>query len=58
MAIPAFELALKEMKMGDTVVLMARADYAYGKKGSRSMGKYAVPPYATVSFDLTLVDIQ
>merc|ERR1712232_1002795 len=33
MAIPAFELALKEMTPGDTASLVARSDYAYGKNG-------------------------
>merc|ERR1712241_160857 len=55
-AIQAFELALNEMRPGDSVSLLVRTDYAYGKGGLRSAGKFVVPPYATVSFDLTFVE--
>lgn len=58
MAIKAFDLALREMKPGDTATVLARCDYAYGRNGLRSEGKYLVPPYATVAYDLTLVEIK
>ena len=58
MAIKAFDLALREMKPGDTATVLARCDYAYGRNGLRSEGKFLVPPYATVAYDLTLVEIQ
>lgn len=57
-AIRAFELALPEMRVGDTAELVARCDYAYGKDGTRRGGELLVPPYATVGFDLTLVEIK
>ena len=58
MSIPAFELAVLEMRVGQTASLVARCDYAYGSKGLRGSGKFLVPPYATVQYDLTLVEIK
>ncbi|KAL9189684.1 hypothetical protein ACHAXT_009359 [Thalassiosira profunda] len=58
MSIPAFELVVPEMKAGQTASLVARCDYAYGCKGLRGSGKFLVPPYATVQYDLTLVEIK
>ena len=58
MSIPAFELAVAEMKVGQTVSLVARCDYAYGSRGLRGAGNFLVPPYATVQYDLTLVEIK
>lgn len=58
MAVKAFDLALSDMRVGDTASVIARCDYAYGSKGVRSMGKVVVPPYAMVSFELTLVEIK
>ncbi|KAL7543870.1 hypothetical protein ACHAWF_007472 [Thalassiosira exigua] len=58
MAVEAFELALPKMRPGDTASLVARSDYAYGRNGAKAGGKVLVPPYATVSFDLTLVEIK
>lgn len=58
MSIPAFELAVGEMKVGQTASLVARCDYAYGRQGLRGAGNFLVPPYATVQYDLTLVEIK
>lgn len=58
MSIRAFDLAVSRMKVGQTVSLVARCDYAYGKRGLRAAGKILVPPYATVQYDLTLVEIK
>ena len=58
LAIKAFDISLERMKVGETVTLVARADYAYGSKGLKEVGKVIVPPYSTVSFDLTLVEIK
>lgn len=58
MSIPAFDLAIREMKVGQTASVVARCDYAYGKRGLRAAGKFLVPPYATVQYDLTLVEIK
>ena len=56
-AIKAFELALPTMKVGDTAQILTRCDYAYGKEGLRkSTGEVVVPPYATLCFDVTLLD--
>lgn len=58
MVINALDISIAEMKVGQTVTLVARSDYAYGAKGVKTMGNVIVPPYATVSFDLTLVEIK
>lgn len=57
-AIRAFDLAIREMRVGQTASLVVRCDYAYGKRGLRVSGKVLVPPYATVQYDLTLVEIK
>ncbi|KAL7491206.1 hypothetical protein ACHAWT_000625 [Skeletonema menzelii] len=56
--IRAFDLAIAEMKVGQTVSVVARCDFAYGSKGLRVGGKDLVPPYATVQYDITLVEIK
>ena len=56
--ISAFDLAVAEMKVGDQVSLVARADYAYGNKGLQVKGKVLVPPYATVHYDVSLVEVK
>ena len=58
MSIRAFDFAVQNMKVGETVALVARCDYAYGSRGLRSNGKFLVPPYATVQYDLTLINIK
>ena len=56
-AIKAFELALPTMRVGDTAQIVARCDYAYGREGLRkSTGEVVVPPYATLCFDVTLLE--
>lgn len=56
--IKAFDLAVAEMKVGQTVSVVARCDFAYGSKGLRVGGKDLVPPYATVQYDVTLVEVK
>jgi len=58
MSIKAFDLAIREMRVGQTVSLVARCDYAYGERGLRGDGKFLIPPYATVQFDLTFLEIK
>ena len=56
-AIKAFELAIPAMKVGDAAQIVARCDYAYGKEGYRkTTGEVVVPPYATLCFDVTLLE--
>lgn len=56
--IKAFDLAIQQMKVGQTALLTARCDYAYGRKGLKSMGKVLVPPYATVQYEVTFVSVK
>jgi len=59
MSIKAFDLCVGEMRgVGESVSVVARCDYAYGKRGLRVGGKVLVPPYATVQYDVTLVEIK
>ena len=56
-AIQAFELAIPTMRVGETVRILARSDMAYGKEGLRkATGEVVVPPYATLQFDVTLLE--
>jgi len=55
-AIKAMELAALSMKAGEKAEIIARADYAYGKDGLRkSAGEVVVPPFATLSFVVTML---
>ncbi len=55
--IPAMELAVRSMKVGERSKLICRSDYAYGSEGLRSSkGEVIVPPFAMLCFDLTLVN--
>jgi len=56
--IQAFDLAIAEMKVGQTVSIVARSDFAYGSKGLRVGGKVLVPPYATVQYDVTCIEVK
>ena len=56
--IQAFDLAIAEMKVGQTVSIVARSDFAYGSKGLRVGGKVLVPPYATVQYDVTFIEVK
>ena len=56
-AVQAFELAIPTMRVGETVRILARSDMAYGKEGLRkATGEVVVPPYATLQFDVTLLE--
>jgi FK506-binding protein 4/5 len=55
-AIPAIELACREMKKGAKVVLSAQPKYAFGEAGCEDSDSCpTVPPNATVTVDLELV---
>lgn len=57
--IQAFDLAIGTyMKMGQTCTILARCDYAYGSKGLRMNGKVVVPPYATVQYEVTFIEVK
>lgn len=56
--IRAMELAVSSMKAGERATLVCRADFGYGADGLRtSKGDVMVPPFATLRFDLKLVDV-
>jgi FKBP-type peptidyl-prolyl cis-trans isomerase len=57
--IKAFDLAIGTyMKVGQTCLILARCDYAYGSKGLRMNGKVVVPPYATVQYEVTFIEVK
>ena len=56
--IQAFDLAIAEMKVGQTVSIVARSYFAYGSKGLRDGWKVLVPPYATVQYDVTFIEVK
>ncbi len=51
--IPAWQLAIPEMGVGDTIELYAPADLAYGP-----VGKGPIPGNATLIFKVELIDIE
>jgi FKBP-type peptidyl-prolyl cis-trans isomerase len=57
-AIRAVDLVVANMTLGETCQMITRCDYAYGKEGLRSSrGEVRIPPYATLQFEITLIDI-
>ena len=58
--IKAFDLAIGStyMQVGQTCLILARCDYAYGSKGLRMDGKVVVPPYATVQYEVTFIEVK
>lgn len=57
--IPAMELAVRSMKVGERSHIICRSDYAYGSEGYRSSkGEVVVPPFAMLCFDMTLVNVS
>lgn len=56
--IKAFDLAIGTMQVGQTCSILARCDYAYGSKGLRMNGKVVVPPYATVQYEVTFIEVK
>lgn len=56
-AIRAMELAVGSMVCGERAKVVARSDYCYGKDGlRRSNGDVMVPPFATLMFDVSLLE--
>ena len=43
------------MREGERAEFLLRADQAYGKDGLRRKGAIIVPPFATLCFDIKLV---
>lgn len=52
--IPAWEYALEGRKTGEKIRFIAPFETAYGKEGSGN----TIPPYATLVFDVKILDIQ
>ena len=56
-AIQAMELAAKTFQPGESLELIARSDFAYGKDGHRtSKGDVLVPPFATLCFEIQVIN--
>lgn len=51
--IPAWQLAIPQMGVGDTIEIAAPADLAYGPKG-----KGIIPGNATLLFTIELIDVE
>lgn len=50
--IKAWDLAVATMKRGELCVIQCKAEYGYGKKGS----KPKIPPNSTLIFEIELFD--
>lgn len=55
--IQGWTIALMNMRVGDSARVVIPYEQAYGSAGRSSGGKYVVPPYSTLVFDMKLVDI-
>jgi FK506-binding protein 4/5 len=54
--IKAMDMLVSTMKVGEQANIICRSDYGYGKEGYRKVnGDVMIPPYAILSFDITLV---
>lgn len=57
--IKAMDLLVATMKVGEKAQVICRSDYGYGNEGYRkTTGEIVVPPFATLSFDITLLSIN
>ncbi|MFI5164204.1 MAG: FKBP-type peptidyl-prolyl cis-trans isomerase, partial [Bacteroidia bacterium] len=58
--IPGLEEAVKMMKKGTVATIILPSSLCYDSIGIRDPrnGKYFIPPYAALKFDLQLVDIN
>jgi peptidylprolyl isomerase len=58
--IPGWEEALKLMKKGTVATIILPSSLAYDSTGyiNRQTGKYFIPPYAPMKFDIQLLDIN
>ncbi|MBI4945128.1 MAG: FKBP-type peptidyl-prolyl cis-trans isomerase [Bacteroidetes bacterium] len=58
--IPGWEEALKLMKKGTAATIILPSSLAYDSTGyiNRQTGKYFIPPYAPMKFDIQLLDIK
>jgi len=57
--IKAMDLLVATMKVGEKAQVICRSDYGYGNEGYRkSTGEIVVPPFATLSFHITLLSIN
>lgn len=57
--IPAWDLAVPKMSVGEHAVITATGQYAYGEAGvpgsDDKSGEYFIPPNATLQFDVELI---
>lgn len=54
--VPALELAIRFMNVGETALVWSHSKYAYGPS-SRSNGDYTLPPHSNVKYRVTLKSI-
>ena len=54
--VPALELAIRFMNVGETALVWSHAKYAYGLS-SRGHGDYTLPPHSNVKYRVTLKSI-
>ena len=57
-AIQAMDLTVATMRSGERAEVICRSDYAYGEEElRRSSREVAVPPYATLQFEIKLLKL-
>lgn len=55
--IRGIRLGVESMKIGEEATLICRSDYGYGAEGlRRNNGEIIVPPFATLCFDISLLN--
>lgn len=58
--IPGWELALKNMHVGDKFTLLVPPKLAFGEEGVRDpkSGLYKIPPYTSLVFDISILSVE
>jgi FKBP-type peptidyl-prolyl cis-trans isomerase FkpA len=58
--IPAWEMAMKKMHVGDKFTIVVPSRLAYGEEGIRNpkTGNYIVPPFKSLVFDIQILDVE
>jgi FKBP-type peptidyl-prolyl cis-trans isomerase FkpA len=58
--IPAWEMAMKKMRVGDKFIIVVPARLGYGEEGIQNpnTGKYIVPPFTSLVFDIQILGVE
>jgi FKBP-type peptidyl-prolyl cis-trans isomerase len=56
--VPGFEEGLAKLRVGEKATVIFPSSLGYGATGAAQDGKYVIPPYSPISFDLEVVSAK